>query len=111
MSLTRPNGDIQFGVYERHEYGDFAIFVRIVDAAGERTFLAKPVEFGPVDESVRHPPMIELDHRAAQQLMDSLWACGLRPKNGEGNAGQLGATERHLDDMRKLAFAKIGVEP
>lgn len=38
----------------------------------------------------------------AQFLLDELWNCGLRPSDGSGNAGQLGATERHLSDMRKI---------
>lgn len=45
-----------------------------------------------------------LDLAAAQELMDSLWQCGLRPSEGSGSAGALAATERHLADMRQIAF-------
>ena len=34
--------------------------------------------------------------------MDSLWGAGIRPKNGEGSVGQIGATVRHLEDMRAM---------
>ena len=37
-------------------------------------------------------------------LMDDLWQCGLRPSEGTGSAGALAATQKHLDDMRKLVF-------
>lgn len=49
-------------------------------------------------------PMIRLPIQAAQQLMDELWQCGLRPTEGTGSAGSLAATERHLADMRALVF-------
>ena len=47
---------------------------------------------------------IQLSTLAAQELMDQLWQAGLRPSEGSGSAGSLKATERHLEDMRKLVF-------
>lgn len=52
----------------------------------------------------RLPPPTE-----AQELMDNLWRCGFRPTEGKGSAGQLAATDRHLQDMRAIAFHKLGV--
>lgn len=49
-------------------------------------------------------PSLRMNKREAQELLDALWGAGVRPSNGEGNAGQLGATEKHLEDMRKLVF-------
>ena len=45
-----------------------------------------------------------LDITAAQQLMDDLWRCGVRPTEGKGSAGAMAATQRHLEDMRTLVF-------
>ena len=39
----------------------------------------------------------------AQQLMDSLWQCGLRPSEGTGSAGAMRAVENHLKDMQDLS--------
>jgi hypothetical protein len=39
-----------------------------------------------------------------------LWNCGLRPTEGSGSAGSLAATQRHLDDMRTVAFHKLGIK-
>jgi hypothetical protein len=47
-----------------------------------------------------------LSNEAAQRLMDSLWHCGIRPVGAKGSTGQLAATERHLEDMRRLVFVK-----
>lgn len=52
-------------------------------------------------------PTMTLRPEDAQQLMDQLWSCGLRPTEGSGSAGSLAATERHLKDMQRLTFALL----
>jgi len=54
-------------------------------------------------------PTFLLDDTALQVLMDDLWSCGIRPTEGNGNAGQLTATVHHLNDMRRIVekFAKV----
>jgi len=49
---------------------------------------------------------LRLTQVQGQELIDELWQCGLRPTEGAGSAGALTATQRHLDDMRKLVFEK-----
>lgn len=49
-------------------------------------------------------PTVKLHRDDAQALMDALWNVGLRPTEGSGSAGSLAATERHLEDMRRLVF-------
>jgi len=49
-------------------------------------------------------PTFSITQTEAQELMDSLWQAGIRPSEGTGSAGQLAATQKHLDDMRKLVF-------
>lgn len=66
--------------------------------------VAQPVVMKAQDATVVHDPFLRLEFTAAQQLMDELWGCGLRPTEGTGSAGSLAATERHLQDMRKLVF-------
>jgi hypothetical protein len=55
------------------------------------------------------PPTFRLSENEAQVLIDQLWSCGLRPTEGHGTAGQLAATERHLEDLRSIAFAKLEI--
>lgn len=57
-----------------------------------------------VDEGTIPPVAMQLRDDQAQDLMDRLWAAGLRPTEGKGSAGALAATERHLEDMRQLVF-------
>ena len=70
-----------------------------------------PIQFEKLTEEglcMEHPPTLRLSPGDAQGLMDELWRVGLRPTEGTGSAGQLGAVERHLADMRALAFHKTG---
>lgn len=52
-------------------------------------------------------PTMTFSMEEAQQIMDELWQCGLRPTEGTGSAGSLAATERHLQDMRDIAFGAL----
>jgi len=71
-------------------------------------FIAEPLTFiEHKNESAEISPMCTLDNSQAQQLMDSLWTCGIRPVAGAGSVGQLGAVQYHLEDMRKLVFDKF----
>lgn len=54
-------------------------------------------------------PTASLTIQAAQRLMDDLWYSGIRPSQ-VGTEGQLEATQRHLQDMRALAFDKLQVD-
>lgn len=73
---------------------------------------AKPLEF------VAHEPgtvatvgpAIEFREGEAQALIDALWSAGLRPTQGKQSEGVTAAQDRHLQDMRAIAFAKLNVE-
>ena len=54
-------------------------------------------------------PFLTLEPASAQSLMDELWKCGFRPADGTGSAGQLKATQDHLEDMRSIAFKALEV--
>jgi hypothetical protein len=55
-------------------------------------------------------PTVRLSNDAAQVLMDDLWNSGIRPTEGAGSAGAMRAAERHIEDLRKIAFKVIGVD-
>ena len=61
-------------------------------------------------EGCYYPPIMQLDFQQAQLLMDDLWACGIRPVEGAGTAGSMAAVEKHLQDMRMIAFNKLKIE-
>ena len=71
---------------------------------GRGSQIAQPIVFTPHNPVMVAEPMMRLAIQQAQQFMDELWQCGLRPTEGTGSAGSLKATERHLEDMRKIVF-------
>jgi hypothetical protein len=78
-----------------------------------RPAAAKPMVFEVVEEGAIVEPAITIGIDEAQQFIDELWRCGLRPTEGTGSAGSLAATERHLHDMQAIAkglLKKDGVE-
>ena len=72
---------------------------------GVDTALHPDGTFKQIDPVSMIPPIAGvLDMNAAQQLADDLYAAGIRPTEAAGSAGALSATQKHLDDMRKLVF-------
>ena len=55
-------------------------------------------------------PTFKLGYKQAQILMDDLWQAGIRPSDGKSNTGELKATEKHLQDMRTIAFNKLEID-
>jgi len=73
----------------------------------EQYVVATNIEWTVVDLNSSMAPCLdplEMDAKAAQVLMDDLWACGIRPTEGSGSAGAFEAQRRHLEDMRALVF-------
>lgn len=88
---------------ERQMWGE-GVALHFVQQVGETFAVAQPVTMVSKQPGSQTEPMIYVSMTEAQQLMDALWHCGLRPTEGSGSAGSLAATERHLSDMRKLVF-------
>ena len=68
------------------------------------------ITFEKAEEGMKVNPTVVIGYDQAQTLMDDLWNAGLRPTEGAGSAGALLATEKHLDDMRKIVFKKLSID-
>ena len=79
------------------------------DKANISLSAAKHVEMARADEGAIVDPFMVMSLETAQLLMDELWNCGLRPSEGTGSAGSLAATERHLKDMKTIAFHALKI--
>ena len=88
---------------------EIQVFFRKTNSDGKR-YTVKVIETEEVEQGRPIQPFTSIDHKAAQVLMDDLWSCGIRPTEGRGSAGALTATEKHLNDMRKIAFKQIGIK-
>lgn len=87
-----------------------ALFVEEFD--GTNFYTADPLIMQKREYEFYKPslPTCNISVTSAQQLIDDLWQAGLRPSEGTGSAGQLAATQKHLEDMRSLTFSKLNVE-
>ncbi len=94
-------------VHRSFEYLGNDIEVRLVDI--ERKQVIYVVETKTVEEGDIVEPITRLDNTQAQVLMDELWACGIRPTEGNGSAGSMAATAKHLEDMRTLYFHAVEI--
>ena len=84
---------------------DYGIMIAAENSDGSMN-IAKNMVFEPVPDHIYVEPTMTVSPETAQNLFDELWRAGLRPLDGTGNGGHIGALERHLDDMRILAGVK-----
>lgn len=90
----------------REDWSDgISIYLR-QKTVGKGTLIAAPISMVPLGEGHFAEPMLRVGIQQAQQLIDELWQCGLRPTEGSGSAGAMAATSKHLEDMRMLLFKK-----
>lgn len=100
-------------LYIRAEKSEFRFGVSILIMERQpdgKLAVAEPLTMTTHDEGTVIEPTVEIKDATAQLLMDDLWRAGLRPSEGTGSAGSLRATEKHLEDMRALAFDKLKVD-
>ena len=100
---------IDFIVYLNPAYGQYELHM------GTRRFDRRYIARGPLEMVESEPgrytePLLRMDIEDAQRLMDALWNSGIRPGNGEGSVGQIGAIQKHLDDMRAIVSKELGVQ-
>jgi hypothetical protein len=93
----------------RTHWGAIEIRLGCLGMPDQKPMAARPVEFASCAEGDFVEPAMVLGPTEAQQLMDELWRAGVRPAEGDSSVGQLGATEKHLADMRAIAFHKLGI--
>lgn len=80
-----------------------AIAIHLYRRDGKEVSVLTGLEFKPREINKLPEEEILLPIETAQELMDSLWQCGLRPSEGSGSAGALSATQNHLKDMQSLS--------
>ena len=91
---------------ERREWSnsvDFILFEKHANTVAHSTHIEMHIP-SPEEDGMRIDPTFSMKSDEVQELMDNLWRIGFRPSEGTGSAGALLATQKHLEDMRKIAF-------
>ncbi len=76
----------------------------------EGIFDLKTIEWEEVEPAKQPEEFFNISIETAQELMNSLWECGLRPAQGTGSAGQLETMKAHLEDMRVIVANKLKID-
>lgn len=79
------------------------LYFYIKEQDGKVSYLSDIVMTTQEVTAVEPSDVLTVPRETAQELMDSLWQCGLRPSEGSGSAGSLKATQDHLKDMQELS--------
>lgn len=89
-----------------------ALHVRVKNAAGAVAFLKDLiVETLPDDHDfaqIQDAP-IYLNDDAAQSLMDELWNCGVRPRDGSGSNATAMEAQAHIKDLQQFALRLLSI--
>ena len=78
--------------------------------SGKRFVVNKPLELETTEEPCAMQPFLIIEKNEAQLLMNDLWDCGLRPSEGSGSACALAAIQKHLKDMKTIAFQALKIQ-
>lgn len=107
MNFSRTNIKAE---REPWEPDSIAIYLyQIIDSDGTQRVATGAVTMTMRDQTIpyENSPALRIRSAESQQFMDELWNAGIRPTAGAGSAGQLAATQKHLEDMRKIAVGLL----
>jgi hypothetical protein len=104
------NGNMRITA-DRHPWNLFIELRAGVQAEDGGFSVAMPLVLADLPEGQSADPFMKLTPADAQQLLDELWRCGIRPSQEQGSVGQSAAMQKHLDDMRTIAFHVLKVKP
>lgn len=102
-----PEHAIMRAHMDPYDFGDIGIYIYSED----RKSVFESITVRRLEEAVTVAhPIVRIKPDEARRLMDDLWRAGVRPTDGSGSSGQLAATERHLADMKLIAFKGLGIK-
>ena len=108
MSLEdRTGSSLKLRARKEGDFGRDHIFIALFN---EDRKLAGKLVMEAVPDHGLIPPLLRITSHEAQVFMDDLWDCGIRPTEGSGSAGAMRATEKHLEDMRKIVFHHMSMD-
>ena len=69
-------------------------------SSGEKSVVIPTVELQTMASGEMLPEFMALSFKESQNLMDELFACGVRPSEGGDASGVVAAKNEHLEDLR-----------
>ena len=106
--MERLKNQGPFLLVARHHWGE-AFDVQVREYQDDDMLVATDIAMAKHAEGMVLPTTFQMSAAAGQELMDNLWAEGLRPNVERGREGETLRLEHHLADMRRIAFAKLQI--
>lgn len=89
---------------------EFSVMSNMIDfyIQGEN-IIVKPIETMEAKPGNMYSPSLRISRNDIQCLMDDLWRAGVRPAESMSQGALIGAKDKHLEDMRIIAFNKLKI--
>jgi hypothetical protein len=110
MNLSFGRNRLSVSRHPWSSHVGFVLFARQGDRMVYSTDIVMHTPEDPRGGGETIDPTFSLAPEETQELMDELWQLGFRPSEGSGSAGALAATQKHLEDMRKIVFEHLGIK-
>jgi hypothetical protein len=100
---------MKLDVYAQQAFIRNGVDIHLVARRGDLRSIGLPIVFETLaeDDGRRHEPTFTLPMAAAQEMMDRLWQCGVRPTEGAGSAGAMAQAEAHIKTLQRVAFGLL----
>ncbi len=115
-ALNRPGGRLAVRALKMpYAFHDGVVrYPRLREFDGEHKYFVKSIAWEAVSDAMslsyeRNDVDFILEQPEAQVLMDDLWACGVRPTEGAGSAGQSAAQQSHIKDLEQVTTKLLGI--
>ena len=88
----------------------FEIAITSYDDVSQREMCVQTLTAKSVADGECLTSCMKMSRDELQPFMDALWQYGFRPTDAGSVDGELSATKKHLDDMRRLVFQSEPVQ-
>jgi hypothetical protein len=100
---------VEAHIHRRPWSNDVAVYLASFEGGKRLLGTSVVMEAQEVEGMFQPEPTFRMTPEEAQMLANRLWDEGFRPHQAT-KTGADAAQSRHLEDMRSLAFAKLGIE-
>lgn len=91
---------------------EFEALIGIRNSLTRTLAVAEPIVFKEQDpaRTVPYRSILQLTSQSVQELMNDLWAMGIRPTEMKHTSETIDAMKSHIDDFRKIVFSTLNVK-
>jgi hypothetical protein len=81
---------------------------RYVEGVERPVSFAAEIKMEATTPGMYRNPSLRIPFESAQELMDALWNCNIRPTDQPDRSGEIAALKAHISDLQRMAFTDMG---